>query len=238
MCGALVMERLQATVTNRISETHDVITLQFETNRPFINAQSGSYISVFFDETGLTEGKTYSLSSCPSDKLHSITVKKVGLFSGKLHDLKVGDKFSISQPYGYFNLGGTAPIVALAAGVGIAPIWSIVRDELSQSGNRPIKLFYSNKSAADIIFRKSIDELATKYQNFDCQYHITRDDALINKAVNRRINVSDDIASDDIENSLFYICGPTEFARSMRRQLIEQGVDNRNLSIESFFGEE
>ncbi len=43
--------------------------------------------------------------------------------------LKEGDEVFLSGPYGFFHLSDTeAPIICIAGGSGMAPIWSIVRD--------------------------------------------------------------------------------------------------------------
>ncbi len=225
-------QKLQAKVVRRIVNTPDVVTIYFTIDGKPLQYQAGQYITVYFDDTNVTEGRAYSLSSCPSDLQTSITVKKLGLFSGKLHDLKVGDTFSISQAYGFFDIGGDKPIISLAGGVGIAPIWSIVRHECEKNNNHKITLLYSNHTPEDIVFRSEIETLARENNNFSARFFVTQETGA--GATSRRIDLSQDIPAD-MMNSIFYVCGSVEFSRSMWRQLQEIGVSEDNISTETFF---
>ena len=85
------MEKLTATVRRVRRETDDTVTIYFEVPGYDFCYTAGQYITVFFDDSSTPEGKAYSLSSAPHEKWLSITVKKVGEYSGRLHDLRAGD---------------------------------------------------------------------------------------------------------------------------------------------------
>lgn len=225
-------QKLLAKVTRRVINTPDVVTIYFMVDGKPLMHQAGQYITVYFDDTDVAEGKAYSLSSCPSDDESSITVKKVGLFSGKIHELQVGDIFSISKAYGFFNLGGDKPIVALAGGVGIVPIWSIIRDVCVNDRNRRVVLLYTNKTADDIIFRSDIQDCVKTNKNFSAQFFVTREKS--KDAISRRIDLTADMTNEMLD-SLFYICGSVDFSRSMWRQLNKIGVSEDDISTETFF---
>lgn len=225
-------KRLQATITERTVQTPDVITLKFTTNKP-LAYRAGQCVTVYFDDTDVRQGKAYSLSSCPLDLEPSITIKKIGLFSGKLHELKVGDSLAISPPYGFLNNKSQKPLIALAAGVGIAPIWGIIRDECSKKSQRPITLLYSNRTNRDIVFHSDIDTLAKQLKNFNRQYFITRESS--KNAILRRISVDRDLTSNQLNKSDFVICGSIGFVRGMWQQLIMAGVGEDKIVTETFF---
>jgi hypothetical protein len=134
MRGAL-MERYTATVTRVRRETPDTVTLYFTSDREF-SYTAGQYITVFFPDSSTPEGKAYSLSSAPHETWLSITVKRVGEYSTRLHALRAGDTFTISAAYGFFNPKTDQPLVGISAGCGLAPIWSIVKDELERDSKR------------------------------------------------------------------------------------------------------
>lgn len=225
--------QLEATVIKRTLNTPDVVTLDFTVNGKPMLFTAGQYITVYFEDTDIKQGKAYSISSSPHDPHTSITVKKIGLFSGKLHSLKVGDTFTISSPYGFFNTRNDKPIVAIAAGVGIAPIWSIIRYEYSrQHDHLPVSLLYSNKSRDHISFRADIDGLSASEPTFLRQYFVTqKNDA---EYISRRINIAKDL-SGDVDNHNFYVCGSADFVGAMWRQLIRAGVHEHSISTETFF---
>lgn len=225
--------QLQAKIIHRTIDTPDVMTLDFTINGKPLGHTAGQYITVFFDDTDVKEGKAYSISSSPHDPHTSITVKKIGLFSGKLHALKLGDVLDVSTPYGFFNAKSDKPVIAIAAGVGIAPIWSMIRYEYSQTGIHPATtLLYSNKSRDTIAFRSAIDTLAKKEATFSRQYFVTREPDTEYTA--RRIDVMSDIGITH-EDHTFYVCGSAEFVGAMWRQLTHAGVGEGSISTETFF---
>ena len=73
------------------------------------------------------KGRLIVFSSAPDDELMSITVKNVGgEFSSYLCSRNVGDKLQISHAYGDFNPQTESPLVGIAAGCGLSPIWSVM----------------------------------------------------------------------------------------------------------------
>lgn len=222
-------DRMPITITNVKRETHDVVTLSFD--RPF-QFTAGQYISVYFDDLPWPEGKAYSLSSKPSDKHASITIKNIGgPYSSRLCDMKVGDKLEISQPYGHFNPQTSAPIVGISAGVGISPIWSVLSHELEQ-GKDDIHLICSNKTPDDIVFR---DDIAAIVDKTKVRHHITRtvvDEDAVHK--NGRINIGE-ILNEIPREAKFLLCGSVDFVRSIWRQLIDSGINEKQISTETFF---
>lgn len=225
--------KFQATVIKQSVDTPDIVTISFTVDGKPLAHVAGQYITVYFDDTDVKQGKAYSISSSPHDSHNSITVKKIGLFSGKLHDLKVGDTFTISTPYGFFNAKSEKPVIAIAAGVGIAPIWSIIRHEYSKAEiHSPITLLYSNKTRNHITFLSEIEELSDQEETFSPQHFITRE--MDDIFTSRRISVEKDVPHDKLDYN-FYICGSVEFVGTMWRQLVAVGVNERSISTETFF---
>lgn len=224
--------KLQAKVISRVVDTPDVITIFFTVDGRPLAQKAGQYITVYFDDTDVRQGKAYSLSSCPGDEYSSITVKKIGLFSGKLHALKIGECFTISEAYGFFHAHKDKPIVAIATGVGISPIWSIIRHEVARDATKSIQLLCSNKTEDDIIFNSAIRRLAGDNQQFTYRHFVTRQPDTSHTA--RRLSIAEDIAELSAE-VCFYVCGAQDFVASIWRQLVEAGASEDQISTETFF---
>ncbi len=222
--------RFAVTVRRVVRETPSVVTLYFEQPSGF-RYKAGQYITVFFDETEIHEGKAYSLSSHPDDIDLSITVKKIGLFSGKLHAMKAGDTLEISLAYGMFNAFGEAPLVAVAAGVGIAPIYSIICHEVFRGSNRQITLLYTNTTDEEIIFQDELDRLRQYAPGLDIRYVVTRQKD--SDHFGPRMNGTD--IAGEFSNRVICICGTVEFVRDLRRQLVTAGVKDDDIITEVFF---
>ena len=222
--------RYEVRVLDVTVETPDAVTISMGPPDGF-SYTAGQYITVFFDDTDVPEGKAYSLSSCPSDPHLSITVKRVGLFSGKLHALKPDDMLAISPAYGMFNAFGSAPLVALAAGIGIAPIYSILRNEASRQTGREIHLFYSNTRDESIIFRDSLNQLAASAPNIHIHHVITRQPT--SGYAGKRLDGQQ--IAQDFPGFTAAICGTVDFVRDMRGQVIRGGIHEDDIITETFF---
>ena len=229
--SSISLGRYKAMVRLVVQESPSVVTLYFEQPTGFRYA-AGQYVTVFFDDTTVSEGKAYSLSSQPDDINLSITVKKVGLFSGKLHSMRAGDTLCISAAYGMFNAFGDAPLVALAAGVGIAPIYSIIRHDVLGGNNRPIQLFYTNTIDEEIVFKKELDRLMHRYADgLDVRYIVTRQNN--SEYAAPRMKGADIVR--EFPDRMVCICGTVGFVRDMRQQLVSAGMREENIITEVFF---
>ena len=113
--------------------------------------------------------RTYSVSSAPSDDFQRISVKRDGSVSSHLHEqVRALHEIEARAPQGHFTVQPTErrPLVLLAAGVGITPLLSMLREVVYQgqriSRMRPVWLVQSARSVADLAFREEIDELAAR----------------------------------------------------------------------------
>lgn len=128
--------------------------------------QAGQHLPLRFTLDGETHIRTYSLSSAPSDDFLRISVKREGLVSGHLHQqIRVGDVLEARAPQGHFTVAPLEhrPLVLLAAGVGITPLLSMLREVVYQGLRtrriRPTWLLQSSRSLADQPFREEIDRV-------------------------------------------------------------------------------
>lgn len=234
MRGAL-MKRYTATVKKTEYTGDDIITIYFSLPmKSDFTYDAGQYITIFFEGSSTPAGKAYSLSSAPHETLLSITVKRVGEFSGKLYAMKKGDTFELSEAYGHFNPHTNKPIVALSAGVGIAPVWSVLKSELMRDEMRIAHLFYSNASHLAIPHHQDVDKHADAHAGFAVHHHITRATGVPTHMHEGRIDL--DTCLKAVEGEVNYlICGSVDFVRDMWRGLTECGIAQELISTETFF---
>jgi len=136
----------------------------------------GQFVLVsFFDNRLGKQCRAYSISSCPQDKFLTLTVKKIGVFSSALHKLKIGEKVKISPPLGdFYPEKSMKNLVFLAAGIGIAPFYSIIKSLYLEGSMNELTLFYSNKTDKDIVFPEELSKLAKKWRKFKIIYILTQ----------------------------------------------------------------
>ncbi len=211
-----------------IKETSDVSTLKMVMEDNTIPLfRPGQFITVYFEEYGTPEGKSYSISSSTKEKTINITVKAMGEFSHRLCKMKVGDKIHASLPYGFFySENKDSHIIIITGGIGIAPFRSIILD----NPDRKFDIYYSNRTESDIIFKKELDALANK----NIKYFITKEKS--KGHINRRIEIKDILGNiKTIKDKEFFICGGISFVRDFWKKLRENGVKEEMIYTEAFF---
>lgn len=230
------------TVVKNIKETHDVHTLHIKPNSDLFSYGPGQFITIYFPETGTPEGKAYSLSSAPHEDAIMITVKRMGEFSNLLCDMKEGNRFSGSLPYGFFSSEyEQVPLIAVAAGIGITPFRCLILDQLERQPDRPIYIFYSNKTTDDIVFEKEFDQLQFTHPRIKIYYFITRQKSgLLPDFHTERISgefilkkIGEDFPLK--QQKEFLLCGSISFVRDLWKSLHDLGVPQDQLYTEAFF---
>jgi ferredoxin-NADP reductase len=215
------------TIVQRVEETPDVATFFVRPvagERPAFVA--GQFINIALP--GHTEAKSYTIASAPRDELWAITVRAAGAFSTKLMSHQAGDTLEVSEPLGYFCADpAPAPRLWLAGGIGITPFMSMVREGAPL---QPTTLYYSNRTAEDIVFKDELENSSIKVRHF-----ITREPAPPGMIAGR-------ISEQDIKDALqalsecqVYICGSIGFVRDYWSLLRRLGVSEDRLFTEAFF---
>lgn len=218
-------------------ETDDTVTIFLSSAGEKLSYRAGQYVALYFDEKESSQGKFYTISSSPAEKYVALSVKKIGQFSSLIHDLKVNDTIFLSGPFGYFYPETEEnSLVFLAAGIGVTPFLSIVKDYADRDIKREIDLYYTNKTLKDIAFFQEVNKLAKKCI-LRIHYYLTRD-----TTKHELISGYERIKAVDIKRDLgalnkrdYYICGPISFVTDMRKQLLALKVKEKNIFTESFF---
>ena len=228
---------LRYTVRDTITETPGVSTLRMSlTDGTVPKYIPGQFITVYVPSLGTSEGKAYSISSAPQEKTLTITVKEIGKFSRYLCSRRPGDEIEGSLPYGYFySESGTSTLALVCGGIGVAPFRSMLLAGAHNTPRRPVYLFYSNRTAQDIIFKKTLDELHLSNKNLRVLHFITREQTEppnINGRISARSILNE---LKDEKNPEFLLCGSISFVRDLWRDLRAAGVPEETIYTEAFF---
>jgi len=193
--------------------------------------EAGDWIDVAFPGRELVGGKTYSLSSSPTESDLRISFREgISELKKALQAVRRGDKLIISQ-YGNdynFQLKKNQSSVLIAGGVGIAPFRSMVKEMVDGSDKNDVTLLYLNQNDT-FLFRNEFDVWAGKMSNIEVVYISTKD-------INRKKR--EKIIHSHIKNinQNFYISGPPSMVESNEHLLIDMGVSVRDIRIDSFGG--
>jgi ring-1,2-phenylacetyl-CoA epoxidase subunit PaaE len=236
----------QVKVSNINKETHDSVSISFDIGTQHLkefNFTPGQYIVIKANINGDDCRRSYSICSSKNEML-TVAIKKVenGKMSTYINEkLQVGDTVEIQPPQGNFkleniNLSNTRKFVAFAAGSGITPILSMIKEISINEKNTQFLLFYSNKTKSDVMFSSQLDELMS--DNIIVKFLYSRETA-DNDLYHGRIN--EQKAKDLLKSEMpylnadaFYLCGPEQMIFSTKNVLESFGVDNSKIKFELF----
>jgi len=119
--------------------------------------------------------RSYSLASLPADyflELH-IRRRQNGHLSNWIFDtLQVNDEVEIHGPSGdnfYQATNPNQPMLLIATGTGLAPLWGVLRHALDCGHCGPIHLYHGSRSAGDLYLHQALKELQAGHANLHYQ---------------------------------------------------------------------
>ncbi len=176
--------------------------------------------------------RSYSLSSTPTDDYLEFGVKlyEGGLASEYFQTLTVGDQVELKGPLGRFINTQRDPIVGIATGAGLVPIYGIFHDELMNKKNQaPMHLIFGVRTEADLFWLDRLEALASSNSNFTYIYTLSQPSENWKKTRGR---VSEHITL--LPEARYFICGNPEMVKDVRGQLLEKAVPVTNIHLEIF----
>ena len=216
-----------------IDETPDVKTFRVETSDGTeINFFPSQFFMVRFPDSKLQ--RAYSISSSPTQKDYmDITVNLVGEFTRKLFKSKVNDYLIFKGPFGKFHFTEDMKndVVLISGGCGIAPLMSIIKYCSQKNLQNKIKLIYSAKTPADIVYNEDLKKIKEQNKNFNYIVTITRSKPE-HDWTGRTGRIDANLLKqniDNVENSLYYLCGPVEFVKNTITLLESLGVKKEQI---------
>ncbi len=235
----------QVKITAIIQETPDAKTFVLEPLKNWMPVyKAGQFLTIVFHTKFGEKRRSYSLSSSPEQgEPLSITVKKVdnGEFSRKLLDsAQIGEVLDVAGIGGFFSLPeddtNTEQVFFLAAGSGITPCYAMIKTLLLTT-TKQVVLIYSNRSEEDTIFLKQLRALEEKYPaTFQLKFLNSNGDGVLNRRLSKWLLtiLLKEFLKTDLNNVLFYLCGPFEYMQMIRITLLIEGVGDAAIRKEIY----
>ncbi|MCH2533865.1 MAG: iron-sulfur cluster-binding domain-containing protein [Bdellovibrionales bacterium] len=212
--------------------------------------EPGQYLTVIADIKNQETPRSYSFSSTPKvDPYLRFTARRVqdGLMSNHLLDhIQQGDELRVTPITGEFYhkedvKNADSNFHLYAAGSGITPILSILKDILYHSKSTKVDLVYSNKSYDNVIFKDEILKLASEFEDrFKVHWFFTQSKGDMKDALEQRLSgVSIFSLSQKQffpfveENTFVYMCGPSGFMSAVEKYY-KSSLSKCQLRKESF----
>ena len=177
-----------------------------------------------------------------------------GICSSYVFSRKLGDKVTISGPYGEFFIKDTdAEMVYVGGGAGMAPMRSHLFHLFhTLKTNRKVTYWYGGRSKRELFYVEDFRKIEEKFPNF--KFHIVLSDPLPednwvekkdmddtkgdgflgfvhNAVIDQQLSKHD--SPEDIE---FYFCGPPMMNSAVQKMCDDWGVPPENVAFDDFGG--
>lgn len=228
-CRITARHKLSPDIWQLVLENDGDTPLQFD---------AGQFVEV--KVPGTDEWRAYSMANAPDDgRRIELIIKELpeGRFSHVLaQSLAEGDPLAVRGPYGQFKVQeGSAPIVMVAGGSGMAPILSMLRFLGAERSSREIVFYYGVRSANDLICSAEIASIATTLPGFRYVPAIAHPDesgdwdgevGLVTDALER--------LSGNLRSSDAYLCGPPAMIDAAVEVLKSKGMFSARIRFDKF----
>jgi len=169
-----LVKLFSAKVISKRNLTHDIVGLRLELIAPEkIDYMAGQFVQLNSEVYKGRESimRAYSISSLPSDNGHiELMIRKVpeGICTTWVFDyMQEGSEITFSGPYGKFCLSDTeAPMIFIAGGSGMAPIYSMLRHMKETGNNRKAIYFFGAATQRDLFLMDEMSRLQEDMENF------------------------------------------------------------------------
>lgn len=173
-----------------IDETPTIKTFKFDTD---IEANPGEFLMLW----NATDEKPMSISKIGDGEL-SVSVKNIGDFTSKLHELKVGDMIGVRGSYGngFKTDFKDKKLLVIGGGVGMAPVTALTHELIK---NNEVDVLVAATTKEELLF---LDEL----ECLDVNLHPCTDDGSYGFE-----GFASNCLSSLLEDSTYdyaFVCGP------------------------------
>ncbi|MFE0554463.1 FAD-dependent oxidoreductase [Paenibacillus sp. NPDC058910] len=211
-------------------ETEDVYTFTFKKDKD-LTWTAGQYgLFSITNKKIKNPTKPFSIASAPTENVVKITTRINGNpseFKKAMLELQPGMKIKMGGPVGSFHLDQENPSLLVAAGIGITPFRSILK-EMTSSGKqagKPIHLLYLD-SKKSYLFQDELDAMA-ELALVHITYLGSRDE--LEQEIVKFITRHKD-------QGKYFIAGPKSMVESISNFLQNQNISKQNIKKDAFFG--
>ena len=208
--------------------THNVrrIRLQKPEGYSYIPGQA---TDVIVNKPGWTnEKRPFTFTSLNSDDHLEFTIKSYTDHDGvtnQVAGLVAGDELILDEPWGAIAYKGAGYFIA--GGAGITPFIAILRQLHKENKLAGNKLFFSNKTAADIIYEQELKDMLGD----NAVFVLSKSDGAHNHIEDR---INETFLTNNVAdfNAHFYICGPDPMIASVQDLLEAKGAKTDSVVFE------
>ncbi len=177
----------------------------------------------------------FTISSSPTSKNLSVSIKELGDFTQTIKDTKTGDLAMIDAPYGVFSILNhpASNYIFAAGGIGITPFMSMLRYLHDSKLEKRITLFWGNQSEGNLAFQSELEDIM--HDNPALQIVLVMSNqkdwpgekGYIDAGLMKKYHPFDG-------DTHFFLCGPPPMTRAVLKSLLGDGIPKDRIHFEVF----
>lgn len=216
--------------------THDIreLRLAIEAGGPF-EFSAGQYAQL---EIAPGLSRHYSMASTPAEATLAFQLRRAAAGKASSYvagELKLGDRVKVSGPLGSSYLRGkhAGPVLLVAGGSGLAPIYSVLCTLLGRGSGERVALYFGVRSERDVYHERLLADLAAMHETFS--YHIVLSEP--DGASRRRLGLVHQAVAEDIADAAgytAYLAGPPAMVEAVGLLLLGRGVARHDIHADAF----
>ncbi len=197
--------------------------------------KAGQFMRVYRDG----ESRSYSIASMPQQDYLELHIKVFpgGHFSSWLcQTVQVGEELTIGEATGdcfYLADNLDQPLLMIATGTGLAPLWGVVRDALAQGHRGEIHIFHGSYVRDGLYYMDEFAALAAKFPNVR-YYPCVSDDPTESQALRGQADVQALKHFPKLNGWRLYLCGNPDMVNTMKRKAFLAGASLKDILADPF----
>ena len=231
------MRKVGGRVTGREHLTRDITRLQVQLDEA-LPYRAGQFAGLEMDGVGGTP-RSYSFAT-PASGSGAVTffVRKVtgGRFSSLVNDEDIiGRTVTLHGPQGNFWLRpGTAPLLFIAGGSGLAPILALLREAVAAGETRQATLLFGARSQQDLYALEQIATIAREWRGTFRFVPVLSEEPVDSTWTGARGLVTDLVPGSLAPGAHAYLCGPPAMIDSAATMLQASGIPPESIHCDRF----
>jgi ferredoxin-NADP reductase len=212
-------------------EMGNIISFLFKCNEP-LRWKAGQHgVLTFSRKLQGRSWRGFSIASSPEENVVRIATRITNTpsaYKKALSDMKPGDTITMRGPFGPFYLDNSRrPVVFIAGGIGVTPYRSMILHCAANKDQAPlsIRLLHAD-DAGQFAFRPELDAITAKNP-------FIRLDYISGSEMTARII---EFVREAGNNAQYYISGSGKMVRSLKKTLMQKGIEKKNIKYEMFLG--
>lgn len=202
-----------------------------------VDFRAGQYAMLSFGEAS---PRPYSIASAPGARELSFYIRETGSGGNSAyaaHHLQLGENVAFDGPYGtaHYVADPASPIIAIAGGLGIAPIKSVVEAALETGFAKPLHLYMGVRNEDELYLKDHFIELGKRHGNLTFVPVLSDPPAADTATPYRHGLVSDAVGEDfeDLSACRAYIAGPPQMIAATTEMLNARGMADERIHCDN-----